>query len=173
MTTQSHLFCKLCNGFLWSLIGCWSCSYCWRTHLGTQWCVGGSRSTVTDGKNPISEYIYIYMDATRSETWIQNSSASASGISGHPSLTSTWQGVRLRWTHVGGVGEVSFTWTSTLENVIRAYWHHPVFLSCNEVGVFCTRILSLSKRKSTRGHLSGRMYKEGGESKTLRFLRMS
>jgi len=92
------------------------------------------------------------MDATRSETWIQSSSASASGISGHPSLTSTWQGVRLRWTHVGGVGEVSFTWTSTLENVIRAYWHHPVFLSCNEVGVFCTRILSLSKRKSTRGH---------------------
>jgi len=68
-----------------------------------------------------------------------------SAFRGHPIMTSTRRrrGVRLRWTHGDGEG-VSSMWTSTQK--IRAqshHWHHPVFFSCKEVGIFYTRISSL------------------------------
>jgi len=44
--------------------------------------------------------------------------------------------VRLRWTHVDGGEEPSPMWTSTQKIKIRVHWHHPVFFSCKEVGIF-------------------------------------
>ena len=53
------------------------------------------------------------------------------------------RGVRLRWTHVDGVGGSSPMWMSTQKIKIRVHWRHPVFFSCKEVGVLYTRISSL------------------------------
>jgi len=47
-------------------------------------------------------------------------------------------GVRFRWTNADGE-RVSSMWTSTQK--IWTHWHHPVFFSCKEVGIF-TRISS-------------------------------
>jgi len=53
---------------------------------------------------------------------------------GHPFMTSTWRGVRFRWTHVDG--ESSPMWTSTQKIKIRVTWRHAVFFSCKEVSIF-------------------------------------
>jgi len=45
--------------------------------------------------------------------------------------------------HVDGGRGSSPMWTSTQKIKIRVHWHHPVFFSCKEVGLFFTRISSL------------------------------
>ena len=67
-------------------------------------------------------------------------------IRGHPFMTSTRRGVRLRWTHVDGGEGSSPMWTSTQKIKIRVHWCHTVF-SCKEVGVFFARISSLDRKK--------------------------
>jgi len=59
-------------------------------------------------------------------------------VRGHPFMTSIFhasgRGIRLKWIHSDG-GGVSSMWTS--KQKIRAHhWHHPVFFSCKDVGVF-------------------------------------
>ena len=65
---------------------------------------------------------------------------------GHPFMTSTRRGSGSSeriWTGGGRV-----TPMSTQKIKIRVHWHHPVFFSCKEVGVFLTRISSFSGIKS-------------------------
>src|SRR6218665_1309601 len=57
------------------------------------------------------------------------------------------EGVRLRWTYVDGGRGSSPMWTSTQTIKIRAHRRHTVFFSCQEVGVFFTRISSLDRKK--------------------------
>jgi len=64
-------------------------------------------------------------------------------LRGHPFMTSTWRGEGSgsggrMWT--GGSRPMC---TSTQKIKIRVHWHHPVFFSCKEVGVFFTQISSL------------------------------
>jgi len=56
-------------------------------------------------------------------------------------------GVRVRWTHVDGWG-VGDQFHLDVHRRNFASMIHPLFFSCKEIGVFCTRISSFDGIKS-------------------------
>ena len=68
--------------------------------------------------------------------WKTNTMTKCIYVRGHPFMTSTRRGVRLRWAHVDGGRWGPAPCGRPHRKLKLVHWRHTVFFSCKEVGVF-------------------------------------